>query len=101
MRDRDLPQRLVNIVAELERRPGEADCVKQLLCKSAPIVWGMQRSIGNRIDGVVADGADDAALRGANRLDGYFRYLPEMAEFRTNGGECERLYKDCEFMKPK
>lgn len=105
VRDRELPQRLVNIVAALEARPGEADCVKQLLCKSAPIVWGMQRSIGNRIDGVFDEESAEDGLktkeRGRTRLDGFFRYLPEMAEFQRNGGECERLYRECELTMPK
>lgn len=92
----------MNIVAALEARPGEADCVKQLLCKSAPIVWGMQRSIGNRIDGVVDEETGDGAkTKHGNRLDGFFRYLPEMAEFRSNGGECERRYTECELTMPQ
>lgn len=95
VRQRELPQRLVDIVAELEARPGEADCVKLLVCKSAPIVWGMQRSVGDLIDGVV-EGTDEER----DRLDGFFRYLPEMNEFRANGGQCEERFKKCELSKP-
>lgn len=98
VRDKNLPQRLVDIVGELEQNAGDADCVKLLLCKSAPFVWGMQRAIAERIDGVEEDSEEDEdekAGQGGNRIEAFFKYLPEMKEFRHHGDGCNERYNSC------
>lgn len=101
VRDRHLTGRLIDGIGTLERNAGEADCIKLLLCKCSPFVWGMQRSIGDRIDGGNESDEqpplDDDGVnpRAANRLDGFFRHLPAMREFRENGNECERRHAAC------
>lgn len=109
IRDRDLPERLIAGIGALEQRTDEAGCIKLLLCKCAPFVWGMQRSIAERLDGVdgststaSADNAkqphdapnnDDGSFTA--RLDGFFKHLPALSKFRENGAECERRHAAC------
>lgn len=107
VRDRQLPLRIADAIGALEQRPGEAGCIQLLLCKCAPFVWGMQRSLAERIDGPDGGDAPDAApaqskeqqqqqpAEEPSRLDGFFRHLPAMREFRENGAECERRHASC------
>lgn len=102
IRDRALPERLIAGVGALEERTGEAGCIKLLLCKCAPFVWGMQRSLAERLDGVAEPPTADAdkedrpkPAKMTARLDGFFRHLPAMGEFRENGADCERQHAAC------
>lgn len=105
-RDKDLPQQVVQSIVNgaLGDDPsnGQADCIKLLVCKSAPIIWGMQRAIfepTNANDktedrnGNDNSGSDDK--KSGNRLDEYFRYLPTVPEFKDHGDECEQRYNGC------
>lgn len=95
VRNKSLPQRLVEIVGTFEERTGEADCIKLLLCKSAPFVWGMQRAISERIDGTDEEELDEENQQKTNRIDAFFKYLPEVREFRQHGDSCEDRYTEC------
>lgn len=100
VRDKNLPQRLVDIVGELEQKAGDADCVKLLLCKSAPFVWGMQRAIAERIDGAEDSEEDEneKTANGGNRIEAFYKYLPEMKEFRHHGDGCAERYNSCSML---
>lgn len=113
VRDRRLPDHMITAIGALERRPGEAGCIKLLLCKVAPFVWGMQRSIGERLDGnTVGTSSNDyddfvppddkttagnvgGGISSDGRLSEFFKHLPPMQEFRKNGDECERRHAEC------
>lgn len=101
VRDRRLPGRMIAAIGAMETRPGEAACIQLLLCKCSPFLWGMQRSIGERIDEranpdePIDNGGDVMADKSPNRMDGFFRHLPAMEEFRRNGVECEQRYGEC------
>lgn len=66
-------------------------------------MWGMQRAIFDRTDGSQTDTADDRSTNGddrddkksGNRLEAYFKYLPEVAEFKNHGDACEDRYNAC------
>lgn len=105
VRDKNLPERLVESIANAllgnaESRGEQTDCIKLLVCKSAPIVWGMQRAITDRIDGT-ANGKDDDKPKAsddnsnANKIEAYFKYLPDLTEFRNHGDGCEARYNGC------
>lgn len=108
VRDRRLPDRMIAAIGALERRPGEVGCIKLLLCKCAPFVWGMQQSIGERLDGADPkttadkddddnddDDGDDNNDASGGRLSEFFKHLPRLEEFRKNGDECERRHAAC------
>lgn len=103
VRDRNLPQRIEEMVGKMENTVGEADCLKLLVCKSAPFVWGMQRAINDRLDNGNDETVDDDDNNDANnevnpnesRLYTFFKYLPDLREFMINGKSCESKYTDC------
>lgn len=106
-RDTNLPERLVESIANgllgfAESRGEQTDCIKLLVCKSAPIIRGMQRAITERIDGSSNANGKDEDGQGAttenpnaNRIDEYFKHLPDVTEFKNHGDSCETRYADC------
>lgn len=127
VRDKNLPQRVIDVVDTLEEKTGDADCLKLLVCKSAPFVWGMQRAINEKIgsdgtsstiaddddDGITISDSDendindDSVNNGNDNDDGgnnikdesminqFFKFLPDLNEFRKNGELCETKYVNC------
>lgn len=108
VRHRDLPQQVVQSIARAEDDTGEnasTDCIKLLVCKSAPIIWGMQRAVFESIDGKSKNEAVDAAndngdeathtRNKANTINEYFKYLPGVDEFKQHGDGCEDRYSGC------
>lgn len=102
LRERNLPQQVVQSIVRAENESGasgSADCVKLLVCKSAPIIWGMQRAVFERIDGKTEadaneEGGSTTKLSG-NGIDEYFKYLPSVTEFKKHGNACEDRYSGC------
>lgn len=110
MLDRDLPERLVNMVESgdnAEYSPkGNSDCIKQLLCKTTPFIWSMQKAVSAQMNN---SGTEDNAETDASRSnagdtnapnDGYnmmtiFKYLPSVDEFKNHGITCEDQFKAC------
>lgn len=110
MLDRDLPERLVNLVdsGDNDESPlnGNRDCIKQLLCKTTPFIWSMQKAISAQMNS--SDTEDDAendaprsttedsnAPNDGYNVNGYFKYLPSVDEFKNHGVTCEDQYKAC------
>lgn len=108
VRDKELPQRLVDYLSSFDdainkssapTAPPSTECVKLVMCKGAPIIWGMQRAIAAREeqqqqqDEDVVAAAQDDPLR--KRIDAFFQYLPELKEFEFHGEMCEQRYKEC------
>lgn len=105
-RDKNLPQNLVESIADgignlIGNDNEQTDCIKLLVCKSAPIIWGMQRAITERIQNN-DDSADETNQNNvndnnpnSNKIDEYFRHLPNVTEFKNHGDSCELRYKGC------
>lgn len=117
MLDRNLPDRIVQLVddgngaaAALSRQ--RTDCIKQLLCKTAPFIWSMQRAVSAKIntdsdtetndpDDADANATGTDANSGINdatddyRLKVFSKYLPTDKEFTKHGVTCEKQYYDC------
>lgn len=116
MLDRNLPDRIVQLVddgngaaAALSRQ--RTDCIKQLLCKTAPFIWSMQRAVSAKINTNSdtetndTDADADAPSSDANsetnddaddyRLKTFSKYLPTDKEFMKHGVTCENQYYDC------
>lgn len=107
LQHRDLTERMVRSIDEKNyRNATNTDCIKMLLCKSAPFVWGMQRAIAKQIQEKSADyinneEENDSDMNGdanANTntgLNAFFQHLPDVEEFKNHGDACEAQYKFC------
>ncbi|XP_031636173.1 uncharacterized protein LOC116349060 [Contarinia nasturtii] len=112
MLDKNLPERLVNMVDNGNGRDdtstdANSDCVKQLLCKTAPFIWSMQKAVSSRMnnsdteasttDDLFNDNAKSAenSTDDGNHMNAFFKYLPTFDEFKNRGVTCEDQYKEC------
>lgn len=109
MLDKDLPERIVQMV-DSEDSDGKllsenTDCIKQLLCKTTPFIWSMQKAVSAKINesDIETNEADDSPSNDAKnasadddyRLKAFSKYLPTFDEFTTYGSTCEHQYKAC------
>ncbi|EDW80119.1 uncharacterized protein Dwil_GK23832 [Drosophila willistoni] len=98
--DSELPERIVDMIESKEssQTGNEAACLKLLMCKSSPIIWGMQKSLKKRLSGISESEMDDYN-QGDNSYFNtgvFFKHLPTMDEFREHGSSCEIRYaKHC------
>lgn len=83
--DRDLPDKVINYVKE-RSLDEDTGCVQLLICKGAPLVWGMQRALKYK---------PEEQLRGKTALFGYFPSVEEVAEYAD---ECENKHPYCFFL---
>ncbi|XP_062136854.1 uncharacterized protein LOC133846113 [Drosophila sulfurigaster albostrigata] len=90
--DQQLPEHIVDMIESKETPDGnEAACLKLLMCKSSPIIWGMQNSLKKRLAGEPDD--DQDSYMNANA---FFKYLPSWDEYKQHGLSCEnRFSKYC------
>lgn len=106
LQHRDLTERMVRSIDDGNiRNETNTDCIKLLLCKSAPFVWGMQRAIGTQIREKSGDYEDIEEENDANSngresdantgLNAFFKHLPNVEEFKNHGDACEAQYKLC------
>ncbi|XP_055305286.1 uncharacterized protein LOC129569972 [Sitodiplosis mosellana] len=109
MLDRDLSERLIDMVDngnDDETAPNEnINCVKQLLCKTAPFIWGMQKAVSAQMntsdseasatDETSNDNAKNASTDNDYRMNVFFKYMPSVDEFKNHGITCEDQYKQC------
>lgn len=96
VRDRNLPDKLIEMVKGMEESAGETECVKLLLCKLKPFIWSMQKAVINKIDQQQERNNDDnESKKKHNRKTILFKYLPDLSEFKNNGIECEDKYNSC------
>uniref|UniRef100_A0A0A1WZ33 Protein FAM179B n=1 Tax=Zeugodacus cucurbitae TaxID=28588 RepID=A0A0A1WZ33_ZEUCU len=102
--DTRLTDRITEMIEYVEQRDGgQGGCLKLLMCKSSPIIWGMQRSVSERVTGKVANTTDEETSQKEKEkpkklfsTDVFFTHLPTIAEFREHGTVCdERFGKEC------
>lgn len=109
MLDKDLPERIVQMVDTEDsdgKLPSEnTDCIKQLLCKTTPFIWSMQKAVSAKINDsdIETNDADDSTSNDAKnasadddyRLKAFSKYLPTFDEFTSFGTTCENQYNAC------
>ncbi|KAK5643669.1 hypothetical protein RI129_007514 [Pyrocoelia pectoralis] len=78
----DLPENIVNYIKErgLEE---DTDCIQLLLCKAAPLIWGMQKTVNS---------SHENMPKGKAVL---FANLPTLEEFADYGDICEKKHPYC------
>lgn len=109
MLERNLPERLVRLVDDETAPNPNTDCIKQFLCKTAPIIWGMQKAITiQRSDDIDENELNEDDLdmgdKGAtndddSRINVFFKHLPSVDEFKNHGGGCEERYSACKIFE--
>lgn len=96
VQDRDLPNKLISMVHDMNYKASDTDCVMLLLCKLKPFVWSMQKAINERIAGdVKAQVNNSKSSAYVDRISIFFKYVPSLEEFKNNGAECEDIYETC------
>lgn len=99
LRNSSLPQKLVELFASMEEKSGDADCIKLLLCKTSPLIWGMQRACNDSFE--PDEQIDESDEHSGKGLNSFFKYLPDMQEFSCHGDACESRYKECKILPVK
>lgn len=107
MLDQNLADRIVGLVDNNDDvLPSEkTDCIKQLLCKTTPFIWSMQKAISSKINDAdnESNDADESSDEEAKdpsadddyRLKEFSKYLPSTDEFTKHGQTCESQYAEC------
>ncbi|XP_037029216.1 uncharacterized protein LOC119069263 [Bradysia coprophila] len=96
LRNSSLPERLVDM---FEEKDGNTDCIKLLVCKMSPLIWGMQRACNATIEPEEQTDEIDVGINGKG-LNSFYKYLPDMQEFSTHGDACESRYDGCKVAPP-
>ncbi|KAG4067928.1 hypothetical protein HA402_010614 [Bradysia odoriphaga] len=91
LRNSSLPERLVDM---FEEKDGNTDCIKLLVCKMSPLIWGMQRACNATIEPEEQTDEVDVGNNGKG-LNSFYKYLPDMQEFSTHGDACESRRPTC------
>lgn len=79
-----------------EDKDGDSDCIKLLVCKTSPIIWGMQKACNDSID---QDGqTNEIDVNNRKGLNSFYKYLPDMQEFSSHGDACDSRYNGCKVL---
>lgn len=89
VRDKNLPDHIVQLIENHEVKPGQADCIKLLICKCIPIISRMQDIVVQRLDG-----KGDIKL---NDINDVINHLGNVEDFKRHGKLCENKYSNCKF----
>ncbi|SPP85411.1 uncharacterized protein LOC117587082 [Drosophila guanche] len=93
--DKDLPEQILDMIESKEDREmgHEAGCLKMLMCKSKPIIWGMQNSLQKRLAGEpeLPEEQDNQSYFNKGI---FFKYLPSLKDFREHSAGCETRFND-------
>lgn len=99
----NLADKLTDMITQYAADQGhQGACLKMLVCKSSPFIWGMQKSVKKYMDPkdkVLGDTKLNAEITeeddSENRLfnvNNFFTHLPSIEEYREYGEKCEKLY---------
>lgn len=108
MLDKNLPDRIVKLIDD-DDDDENTDCIKMLLCKTAPFIWSMQKAVsaqmndsdGNELEEPPAEEEKNSSADVDNnnddeyRLKPFSKYLPSVNEFQKHGNTCEHQFKGC------
>ncbi|XP_017027972.2 uncharacterized protein [Drosophila kikkawai] len=91
--DRDLPDHIVDMIEAKEPKGDgpKAGCLKLLMCKSQPIIWGMQDSLKKRLAGEAEEPEETDSYFNTKI---FYKYLPKIDDFREHGASCEKKYHE-------
>ncbi|KAK9870011.1 hypothetical protein WA026_006106 [Henosepilachna vigintioctopunctata] len=81
MTNPQLPEDVVEYIKE-RSLDENTDCIQLLICKSSPIIWGMQRSLSSF----------NSTVKGLGAL---LHYLPTVAQFLNHSEVCEKQHPYC------
>lgn len=96
MRDRELPNKLISMVQQMNYKTSDTDCILLLLCKLKPFVWSMQKAVNEKIVGDAKSSSDgDNDKPHVDRLNVFFKFVPSLEDFMNNGMDCEDSYHSC------
>lgn len=90
LNDKNLVQHLIHSIDGENDSNEKTACIKLLLCKSEPIIWGMQRSVSKRIN--VEEDSDDERVHG---VAAFFQHMPSIEHFKEHGNKCNERFKMC------
>lgn len=82
-KDPELPENLITNIKD-QTSDEETGCIQLLLCKSSPLLWGMQRAING-----------SAPKEEATGTSAMFKYLPNLDELAEHGDKCEEKFPTC------
>lgn len=82
----ELPNHVIQYIRE-RNLDEETGCLQQLMCKSSPFIWGMQRALTFK---------PEEQSRGKEAL---FAYFPTMGEVEDHADKCEEKYPYCFFLQ--
>ncbi|EDW93050.1 uncharacterized protein LOC6532594 [Drosophila yakuba] len=91
--DRNLPEYILEMI-EAKEKPEEGQtvgCLKLLMCKGQPIIWGMQDSLKKRLAGEPEEPEDNDSFFNKKVL---FKHLPSLEDFRNHSASCEVKYHE-------
>ena len=103
----NLAEKLTDMIASYETKQGQGSCLKMLICKSSPFIWGMQKSIRKHIVPYIGPDAeptdDDDNENKPETVDTseekplfstqhFFVHMPSIKEFQNYSEKCEKLY---------
>ncbi|KAK4887020.1 hypothetical protein RN001_003291 [Aquatica leii] len=81
-KNNDLPKNIVEYIKD-RGLDEETDCIQLLMCKTTPLIWGMQKTVNSSIDEIPKG---KAAL---------FANLPSIEEFTDYSDACESKHPYC------
>lgn len=84
--DHELPNHVIQYIRE-RNLDEETGCLQQLICKSSPFIWGMQRALNFK---------PNEQSKGREAL---FAYFPKIEEVEEYADECEGKYPYCFFIQ--
>lgn len=104
MLDTKLPEQVVKLIdsnnGDSSSNDENTDCMKLLICKSAPVIWGMQRAVSQQFtDNEPIENDDnsttDDTVNTDGRLKAFFQHLPNVEDFKIHGDACDERYSAC------
>lgn len=100
--DSELAERITQMIANVEQQSGgQGGCLKMLMCKSSPIIWGMQRSVSERVAGKATNATEPEAPSKEGMQpkkifssEVFFAHFPTLQEFRKHSTVCDERFRD-------
>lgn len=106
MLEKSLPENIAKLIDDnngnFDLHERNTECIKLLICKSAPIIWGMQRAVSQQFDGtdnetheMNENSSNDEGANNEDRINVFFKSLPSVEEFKVHGDACEEHHSAC------